>query len=309
MKTGIVVKVSGRWCWVECQPEGRIRCSVKGSFRLKGNRGTQPVVVGDRVHLHLDTKTNTGLISEILERRNYIIRKSSNLSREHQILAANIDQAILICTLTHPKTYLEFIDRFLVSAEAYRIPAFLVFNKTDLYSSKQIQYLKKLMEMYLDAGYRCLQTSARTGENIPDFLSLLKNKISLIAGNSGVGKSTLINLANPALKLKTQPVSRAHHAGLHTTTYSEMFPLDKGGYVIDTPGIKGFGLVDFEKTELYHFFPEIFRLSKACNYYNCTHTHEPGCVVKEAVARGDIGKSRYESYLKLFFEEDKKYRE
>ncbi|NOY37045.1 MAG: ribosome small subunit-dependent GTPase A [Chlorobi bacterium] len=307
--TGIVTKVTGRWFWVETPEHRSVRCAAKGRFRLDGGRNTNPVVVGDQVTFIHDNQTDSGMITGISARRNYIIRRSANLSHATQILAANIDQAILIATLIKPKTYPEFIDRFLVSAEAYRIPVCIVFNKTDLYDSLLLNRLENLIKIYTDVGYRVLRTSVPDKKNIDHFKTLLAGKTSLIAGNSGVGKSTLINTVEPGLNLKTNSLSTYHQSGRHTTTYSEMFRLNFGGYVIDTPGIKGFGLVGFDKEELYHFFPEIFRFSASCNYYNCTHTHEPGCAVKEAAGTGKISQSRYNSYLNLFFEEDKKYRE
>lgn len=306
---GVVVKVTGRWYWVETPDQHKIRCAVKGSFRLKGQKSTNPVAVGDKVTVSYDSRNDTGLIIDLSDRKNYIVRKSSNLSHSTQVLAANIDQALLVASLVNPKTYTEFIDRFLVSAEAYRIPAVVVFNKTDLYGPEERKQLMALTETYTQVGYTVLHTSVPEDINLDKLRNLLVGKISLVAGNSGVGKSTLINKIEPGLNLKTRTISKYHRSGQHTTTYSEMFRISPKGYVIDTPGIKGFGLAEIDKSELYHFFPEIFRESGHCSYYNCTHTHEPDCAVKEAVVRGKISETRYNSYLNLFFEENKKYRE
>jgi len=265
-------------------------------------------VVGDIVRFEPDTTGEAGLISEVEDRKNYIIRKSVNLSHQIQIVAANIDEAFLVVSLVKPKTHIEFIDRFLVTAEAYRIPVALIFNKTDLYSKNERRTLDELTAIYKNAGYRVLHTSVPEKKNLHEFKKLLTTGINLLSGNSGVGKSALINAIEPTLNLKTKPVSEYHRAGRHTTTYSEMFPLSFGGYVIDTPGIKGFGLINIEKNEIYHFFPEIFKYASNCAYYNCTHTHEPGCAVRKAVTEGKIAKSRYNSYLDLFFDEEKKYR-
>ncbi len=293
---------------METEEGGKIRCAVKGSFRIRGIRLSNPVVVGDYVTFEPDTSGETGLITHVEKRKNYIIRKSSNLSYEAQIIAANIDQAFLIASLVRPRTLLPFIDRFLVAAEAYRIPVVLIFNKTDLYGTKEKAELQNLTEIYEDTGYRVLHTSVPEKQNLDVVRELLTDRTTLLSGNSGVGKSSIINAIEPSLNLKTTPVSHSHKTGRHTTTYAEMFPLSFGGHIIDTPGIRGFGLVDMEKNEIYHFFPEIFKWAKKCSYYNCTHTHEPGCAVREAVEKGEIAPSRYNSYLDLYFDEDKKYR-
>ncbi len=306
--TGRIIKATGRWYTVETSGRKQYRCAVKGTFRLKGKRTSSPVVVGDHVLFEPYEEDNTGLIREIRERKNYIIRRSSNLSHESQIIAANIDQAMLICSLVKPRTLIGFIDRFLVAAESYRIPVVLVFNKIDLYGKQEEEALAALTETYTNIGYDVLHTSVPEKKNLDLFRERLKEKTTLVSGNSGVGKSSLINAVEPSLNLKTQPVSSYHKTGRHTTTYSEMFRLSFGGYIIDTPGIRGFGLVEVEKQEIYHFFPEIFKYSEHCEYYNCTHTHEPGCAVRKAVEEGKITASRYNSYLDLYFDEEKKYR-
>ena len=308
MEKGKVIKATGRWYIIETEDHRRFRCAVKGNFRIREIRLSNPVVVGDRVTFEPNHSEETGLITHIENRKNYIIRKSTNLSYEAQILAANIDQAFLVVSLVKPKTLVPFIDRFLVAAEAYRIPVTLVFNKTDLYGEKEHLLLKEITDTYENIGYAVLYTSVPQKKNLTALKDLLANHTSLLSGNSGVGKSSLVNAIEPSLHLKTRPISNAHQTGKHTTTYAEMFALSFGGYVIDTPGIRGFGLVDIEKHELYHFFPEIFKMASGCSYYNCTHTHEPGCAVREAVEKGIIAVSRYNSYLDMFLSEEKKYR-
>lgn len=276
---------------------------------MKGIKTTNPVAVGDYVDIKTDEKTGDGVIVNIAPRNNYIIRKSINLSKQAHILAANIDQAILMVTLKQPKTYPEFIDRFLVSAEAYEIPAKIIFNKTDIYNNKDVEFLNDLINTYTNIGYDCFQASAKNKTGLPEIIHLLKNKTTVIAGHSGVGKSTLINVIDPELELKTRELSEYHESGQHTTTYPEMHELQIGGYIIDTPGIKGFGVIDIEKEEMSHFFPEMFGILENCQYYNCTHSHEPNCAVKTAVEQGKIKESRYKSYLKLLFgDDDEKYR-
>ena len=308
VETGRVTKATGRWYIVETEDHRKFRCAVKGNFRIRGIRLSNPVVVGDFVTFEPDSSGETGLITHVRKRKNYIIRKSTNLSYEAQIVAANIDQAFLIASLVKPKTLFPFIDRFLVAAEAYRIPVILIFNKTDLYGEKESHELKKLTDIYENIGYKVLHTSVPRRKNLEKVKELLINRTTLLSGNSGVGKTSLINALEPSLNLKIRPVSRSHQTGKHTTTYAQMFPLSFGGHIIDTPGIRGFGLVDTDKNEIYHFFPEIFKMAKDCNYYNCTHTHEPGCAVREAVEKGLIAESRYNSYLDLYFDEGKKYR-
>lgn len=275
-----------------------VECKIKGNFRLKGIRSTNPVAVGDRVNIE-ENREGTAFIVSIDDRDNYIIRRASNLSKESHILAANVDQALLIVTVNHPQTNLIFIDRFLATAEAYRVPVKLVFNKIDLYDENDKELLQGLVDLYTYIGYDCLSVSAVTGEGIDRLRTLLHEKVSLFAGNSGVGKSSLINCILPGLNLKTGAISQSHHKGMHTTTFSEMFPLPQGGYIIDTPGVKGFGTIDFAPEEVAHFFPEIFRFSHDCRFGNCTHRHEPGCAVLKALEEHRISESRYASYLSI----------
>lgn len=275
-----------------------VECKIKGNFRLKGIRSTNPVAVGDRVNIE-ENREGTAFIVSIDDRDNYIIRRASNLSKESHILAANVDQALLIVTVNHPQTNLIFIDRFLATAEAYRVLVKLVFNKIDLYDENDKELLQGLVDLYTYIGYDCLSVSAVTGEGIDRLRTLLHEKVSLFAGNSGVGKSSLINCILPGLNLKTGAISLSHHKGMHTTTFSEMFPLPQGGYIIDTPGVKGFGTIDFAPEEVAHFFPEIFRFSHDCRFGNCTHRHEPGCAVLKALEEHRISESRYASYLSI----------
>ena len=306
---GLVIKNTGSWYTVKTDEGAIIESKIKGNFRLKGIRSTNPVAVGDRVELILNQE-GTAFISAIEDRRNYIIRKSSNLSKQSHILAANIDQALLLVTVNRPQTSTTFIDRFLASAEAYRIPVVLLFNKIDLLNASERRYQELLSRLYTTIGYRCLALSAQTGEGIEPLRELLMGQISLLSGNSGVGKSTLINRLLPDAHLRTAEISDAHNAGMHTTTFSEMLPLPEGGYVIDTPGIKGFGTFDIEREELGSYFKEIFRLSKDCRFNNCTHTHEPGCAVLQALQNHFVAESRYQSYLNMLEDKDEsKYRE
>ena len=309
MVEGIVTKSTGSWYLVKTTDKVVLHCKIKGSLRIKGSRSTNPVVVGDRVLVSINEKEKVGVISEILDRKNYIIRRSSNLSRLTHVIAANIDQAILMVTIRYPKTTLRFIDRFLITAEAYQIPAILVFNKKDLYDDGELKQLKATRKIYERIPYKCLETSAVTLEGLEEFKAIIQNNITLISGHSGVGKSTLINRIDPALQLRTDEISDYHLKGKHTTTFSEMHELSSGGYVIDTPGIKGFGLVNMDREEIFHFFPEIFKKSHDCKYYNCMHINEPECAVIEAVRSEEISLSRYESYLSIFLEDtDEKYR-
>ena len=301
---GLVIKNTGSWYTVLTDDGQLLECKVKGNFRIKGIRSTNPVAVGDRV-----TVGEGNWIVAIEDRRNYIIRKSINLSKQSHILAANVDQALLVVTVVNPQTSTTFIDRFLASAEAYRVPVILVFNKTDLLDDDLRRYQEALVHLYHTIGYTCLQISATTGSGIDDISPLLEGKITLLSGNSGVGKSTLINRLVPDANLRTGEISDAHNTGQHTTTFSEMIPLESNGWVIDTPGIKGFGTFDMEPEELTSYFKEIFRFSKDCRFSNCTHTHEPGCAVLKALEDHYIAESRYQSYLSML--EDKsegKYR-
>ena len=286
-----------------------VDCKVKGNFRLKGIKSTNPVAIGDYVDF-TPLQDNTALITSIGERRNYIVRKSTNLSKQSHILAANLDQCILIVTINHPVTTTTFIDRFLATAEAYSIPVIIAFNKTDVYDADDNLLLEGMTQLYQTVGYQCLSVSAKTGTGMSQVKSLLQGKATLISGNSGVGKSTFINSLIPGLNLKTSDISDAYNTGKHTTTFSEMYALDDhDSYIIDTPGIKGFGSFDMSKEEIGHYFKEIFQFSSGCRFNNCTHTHEPGCAVLEAVARHDISESRYNSYLSMLDDENEtKYR-
>lgn len=306
---GLVIKNTGSWYSVLTDEGDVVESKIKGNFRLKGIRSTNPVAVGDRVNISVN-KEGTAFITEILDRRNYIIRKSPNLSKQSHIIAANVDQVLLIVTVNYPETSTTFIDRFLASAEAYRIPVVLVFNKTDLLNDDERRYQEMMVNLYETIGYKCMQISA----TLPDTLSLmeplLKDKITLFSGNSGVGKSTLLNQLIPGVNLKTAEISDAHNTGMHTTTFSEMLRLPFGGWAIDTPGIKGFGTFDMEPEEICGYFKEIFRFSKDCKFANCTHTHEPNCAVRKAVEEHYISESRYNSYLSMLEDkEEGKYRE
>jgi ribosome biogenesis GTPase len=309
LKKGIVIKSTGSWFTVKSENNELINCKIKGKFRIQGIKSTNPVAVGDQVEFSVleDDYECTGLITNIIDRKNYIIRKSTNLSKQSQIIASNIDQAFLVVTINYPITTTTFIDRFLVSAEAYRIPCSLIFNKTDRYSQEQTEYMNSLISIYSELGYRCLKTSAKKNIGISELKEIMKNKTNVFSGHSGVGKSTIINMIQPGLNLKTKEISDYHLSGKHTTTFSEMFELNFGGYIIDTPGIKGFGMLEMEKWEISHYFPEMFKLLNLCQYYNCSHTHEPDCAVKNAVDEGKIAESRYLSYLGLL-EDDEKYR-
>ena len=306
---GLVVKNTGSWYTVLTDDGQLIESKVKGNFRLKGIRSTNPVAVGDRVELVANAE-GTAFITAIEDRCNYIIRRSQNLSKQSHIIAANVDQAFLVVTVDFPQTSTTFIDRFLASAEAYRVPVVLVFNKTDLLDADLLRYQQMMMALYENIGYHCVAISAETGEGIEALRPLLQQKITLLSGNSGVGKSTLINRLVPDANLRTAEISDAHHTGQHTTTFSEMISLPDGGWLIDTPGIKGFGTFDMDPEELTSYFPEIFRFSKDCRFSNCTHTHEPGCAVLQALEDHFIAQSRYQSYLSMMEDKDgSKYRE
>lgn len=308
MEKGLVIKNTGSWYLVKTESNRLVECKIKGNFRLKGIRSTNPIAVGDRVKITLNAE-GTAFITEIEDRKNYIIRRASNLSKLSHIIAANLDQCMLIVTVNYPETSTTFIDRFLASAEAYRVPVCLVFNKTDRYSEEESSYLDALIHLYTHIGYPCLKISALNEAGLDEIKQALKGKITLLSGHSGVGKSTLINAILPEQSLKTGEISTAHNTGMHTTTFSEMFPLEEGGYLIDTPGIKGFGTFDMEEEEIGHYFKEIFEFSANCKYNNCTHRHEPGCAVREAVEKHFISESRYTSYLSMMEDkEEGKYR-
>jgi len=308
LNRGIVLKSTGSHYKV-LGDDGKIAdCSVKGKLRIKELRNTNPIAVGDNVLYEMDGKNESAVISEVLDRRNYILRKASNLSRHSQIIAANVDQLFLMITIILPETPVEFIDRFLITAEAYRVPATILINKTDLYGEDELEKMDYLESMYNKIGYEFLKLSLYDNTGLESLQVQLKDKITLLSGNSGVGKTTLLNCLNPALNLKTEAISDYHKQGKHTTTFPEMHPMPFGGFVIDTPGIKGFGVVDMEKNEIYHFFREIFLASKACRFNNCLHLDEPGCSVREAVEKGDIDFLRYRSYLNIMDSDDRKYR-
>lgn len=295
---GLVIKNTGSWYVVHTE-DGDINCKVKGNFRIKGIRTTNPVAVGDRVDITVNPDGNA-FITAIEPRDNYIIRKAINLSKESHIIAANIDQAFLVITLAHPVTSTTFIDRFLATAEAYRVKTILLINKTDLLTEEEDkEYLEAVTYLYRSIGYEVMHVSGLTGEGIDKLRERISDKISLFSGNSGVGKSTIINDLLPGLGLRTAAISDIHDTGMHTTTFSGMFPVPGGGWIIDTPGIKGFGTIDFERGEIAHFFPDIFEISHDCRYNNCTHTHEPGCAVLKALDEHRIAQSRYNSYLSI----------
>lgn len=305
-KAGIVIKSTGSQYTVMLDDSTRMICRIRGKIRLDDSRSTNPVAVGDEVSV--DIQDGEGVISAVKERRNYIIRKSTNLSKESQVLAANVDQAVLIITINYPITTKVFVDRFIAVAEAYEIPVKLIFNKTDRYDPPHKQMLNEWRELYESIGYSTFAVSAKRQDNLDEIKNLLKDKISVLSGHSGVGKSTLINRVEPGLNLKTAEISDIHHSGKHTTTFAQMHPLSFGGYIIDTPGIRGFGLVHIQKEELYHYFKEIFARAEECRFNNCTHYNEPGCAVKEAVLAGEIARSRYESYLSILLNKNEKYR-
>lgn len=306
--TGLVIKNTGSWYTVKTDSNQLVECKIKGNFRLKGIRSTNPVAVGDRVSI-TPNQEGTAFITSIEDRKNYIIRKSPNLSKQSHIIAANVDQAFLVVTINRPVTSTTFIDRFLASAEAYRVPVVLLFNKTDALEDEEREYQQMMIDLYETVGYQCLAISAANGSGMDKVRELLAGKTTVLSGNSGVGKSTLINSLLPDVQLKTAEISDAHNSGTHTTTFSEMLELPEGGYIIDTPGIKGFGTFDIEPEELTSYFKEIFHFSKDCRFNNCTHTHEPGCAVLKAVEEHYIAQSRYLSYLNMLEDkEEGKYR-
>lgn len=307
MEKATVIQASGRWCEVAMEEGESLTCSIRGRFRMAGMRTTNPVAVGDLVWVERIDEHH-GVVTKIMPRSNYIIRKSSKLSKAYHVIAANMDQCMIIISLVSPETPLAFLDRFLVTAEAYQVPAIIVLNKVDLYDSQLQETAEALRYLYETIGYTVLLTSATSSVGLDAFVQTLHKRTTLMAGNSGVGKSTLINVVDPSLQLKTTPVSALYQSGRHTTTLARMYPLPEGGRIIDTPGIKGFGVVDMEKAEVYHFFPEIFALSRYCKYHNCLHEQEPGCAVLEALERNDIAWSRYRNYLQLLHDDNDKHR-
>ncbi len=308
--TGVVIKSTGSWYWVRTEDHNQYKCRIRGKFRIKGIKSTNPVTVGDHVDFELEKGADTGIIINIHDRKNYIIRKSVNLSKQTHIIAANIDRAFLLITLNNPPTFTPFIDRFLATAEAYHIEVILLFNKIDINDEKLNIQKNKLINIYRKIGYNCIEISAKKKINIEKVKELMLGKVSMFSGHSGVGKSTLINTIAPNLNLKTAEISQQHKLGQHTTTFAEMFVLktDPESYIIDTPGIKGFGVVDFEQYEIADYFPEFFALKHQCKYNNCLHVNEPKCAVKLALEKGEIAPSRYNSYLQLLAGDDENYR-
>jgi ribosome biogenesis GTPase len=308
LEKGVVLKSTGSRYRVLYDEGKIIDCSIKGKLRIEEFRTTNPIAVGDNILFEIDRKTNSGIITEVLDRRNWILRKASNLSKHSQIIAANIDQAFLMITIILPETQVEFIDRFLITAEAYRVPAKIIINKTDLYGEDELSKMKYLKALYNKIGYECISLSLKEFTNLGLLKDLMKGKTNLISGNSGVGKTTLLNSLNPDLNLKTAEISDYHKQGKHITTFPEMHKMPFDAFVIDTPGIRGFGVVDMERNEIYHFFREIFEKSKKCKFNNCLHLDEPGCAVRSAVESGEIAFLRYKSYLNIMDGDNDKYR-
>ena len=308
--TGTVYKSTGSWYTVKTNLGAVYQCRIKGKFRLKGIKSTNPIAVGDVVDFELETNndTTTGVINSIHDRKNYIVRKSVNLSKQTHIIASNIDQVFLLITIDNPPTFTTFIDRFLVTAEAYSIKTILLFNKIDTYGEETLDEVKYLAHIYRKIGYECIGISAETGKNVDKVKALMVDKVSMFAGHSGVGKSTLVNAIEPDLDLKTKAISTQHSQGQHTTTFAEMFDLSFGAKIIDTPGIKGFGVVDMDKEEIGDYFPEFFELKQECKFNNCLHTEEPKCAVKAALDNDEVSFSRYRSYLQILEGEDEHYR-
>lgn len=302
MLKGIVLKSTGSWYSVKSEEEKIYQCRVKGKLRQHIAFSTNPVAVGDEVMLVKESEIQAQIL-EVLPRKNYIIRKSTNLSRKGHIIASNIDQALLLVTIKKPKTLVGFIDRFLVSAEAFHISTTLLFHKIDQYNEREKEELASLKKVYENAGYKCIETSAVSGEGTEELKKIMKNKISLFSGFSGAGKSTLTNFLEPELKLKTAEISAQHETGKHTTTFAEMFPLSFGGYIIDSPGIRGFGIIDIEKQNLSHYFPEMLKILDNCRFSNCMHINEPGCAIKKGVEENSISALRYQSYLSMLNED------
>lgn len=308
--TGTIVKNTGSWYVVRTDSGQLFDCKIKGNFRIKGIRSTNPVAVGDHVGIVLQPDGVTALIQSIEDRKNYVIRKASNLSKQSHIIAANVDVALLVVTVAHPETSTTFIDRFLASTEAYRVPVELVFNKIDLLDDDQQRTLEAIIRLYESLGYPCHRISAHTGQGVDQLSSSIRDKVSLLSGNSGVGKSTLLNRLIPDAQVRTAEISAAHDTGQHTTTFSQLFDLPGGGCIIDTPGIKGFGTFDMERAEVSHYFREIFQIGSECRFGDCTHTHEPGCAVLTALDERRIALSRYQSYLSMLEDKDEtKYRQ
>jgi len=308
LEKGVVLKSTGSRYRVLDSKGKTVDCVIKGKLRIGEFNTTNPIAVGDNILFEPDLKTDSGIITEVLERRNWILRKASNLSKHSQIIAANIDQVFLMITIILPETQIEFIDRFLLTAEAYRVPAKIIINKTDLYGAEQLARTEYIESIYSTIGYECIRLSLKEMTNLEVLKITMKGKINLISGNSGVGKTTLLNALNPLLKLKTGEISEYHKQGKHITTFPEMHKMPFDAFIIDTPGIKGFGVVDIKRNEVYHFFREIFKISQNCRFNNCLHLDEPGCEVREAVKRGEIAFLRYRSYLNIMEGDDSKYR-
>lgn len=308
MEQGLVIKSTGSRYRILYGTGNIVECTIKGKFRVRELRATNPVAVGDNVLFEFENNCNSGIITDVLDRKNYILRKASNLSKQTQVLAANIDQLFLMITIILPETPVEFIDRFLITAEAYRVPASLIINKTDIYGEYEQEKMEQIVSIYGKIGYDCYRISLTCKTGIETVKEKMTGKITLLAGNSGVGKTTLLNVLEPSLNLKTGEISDYHKQGKHITTFPEMHKMPFGGFVIDTPGIRGFGVVNMERNEIYHFFPEIFRISEKCRFYNCLHLDEPGCEVRKAVESGLIDPLRYRSYVNILEDENSKYR-
>jgi ribosome biogenesis GTPase len=306
---GVVVKSTGSWYLVRTDKGGTHKCRIRGKFRMNGIKSTNPVSVGDRVEFDLEPQKETGVIVRIFERSNYIVRKSVNLSKRTHIIASNIDRAFLVITIDNPPTTTSFIDRFLVSAEAYHIPVTLLFNKIDTYSEEANDLKEELVSIYTGIGYQCLEISAKNGVNVESVKTLMRDNITLFSGHSGVGKSTLVNTIEPSLNLKTIEISEQHKQGQHTTTFAEMHSLSFGGYIIDTPGIKGFGMVDFEEEKISGYFPEFFEMQQDCKFHNCKHLDEPKCAIKKGIEEDIIAPSRYFSYVQIMRGEEEHFRQ
>ena len=305
---GVVTKSTGSWYTVYQENGDRLDCRLKGKFRIKGIKSTNPVAVGDVVNYEYEDGKETGVINTILERKNYIIRKSVNLSKQTHIIASNIDVAFLLVTIDNPPTFTGFIDRFLATAEAYNITTVILFNKLDIYADEELDKLAELDAIYTDIGYKCIAISATKNIGIDEVIELMTDKTTMFSGHSGVGKTTLINAIEPTLDLKTKEVSKQHKQGMHTTTFAEMFELSFGGFIIDTPGIKGFGVVDFEPEQISDYFPEFFKLKSGCKFNNCIHINEPKCAIKDALETGEIAASRYNSYVQMVEGDEEHYR-